>query len=189
MPDRLITACVCCFRASLINGTFIYTGSCASSCSVGWILHVRSVRLIVEVTNRLGYPFLLCSLVINFIEARCDCASVEHVMALLISPTRVPLFRDNGPWLSQGVKHWLCIGLMYSLDEKEPFSGCKVTMVSKNGRRLLSGVSMVNFKAEFRLLAEESTDSGVMWSDDQATNMSSIYHLRCTLLSNGVCIP
>ena len=64
-----------------------------------------------------------------------------------------------------------------------------MTMVSKNGRRLLSGVSMVNFKAEFRLLAEESTDSGVMWSDDQATNMSSIYRLRCTLLSNGVCIP
>ena len=64
-----------------------------------------------------------------------------------------------------------------------------MTMVSKNGTRLLSGVSMVNFKAEFRLLAEESTDSGVMWSDDQATNMSSIYCLRCTLLSNGVCIP
>ena len=63
------------------------------------------MRLIVEVTNRLGYPFLLCSLVINFIEARCDCASVERVMApaLLISPIRVPLFRDNGPWLSQGI--------------------------------------------------------------------------------------
>ena len=59
----------------------------------------------VEVTTRLGYPFLLCSLVINFIEARCDCASVERVMALLISPISVPLFRDTGPWLPQGVKH------------------------------------------------------------------------------------
>ena len=147
------------------------------------------MRLIVKVTNRLGYPFLLCSLVINFIADPCDCASVERVMALLISPIRVPLFRDNGPWLSQGVKHWLCIRLMYSVDEKEPFSECKVTMVSTNGRRLLSGVFMVNVKAQFRLLAEESTDSGVMWSDDQATNMSSIYRLRCTLLSNGVCIP
>ena len=170
--------CVCCFRSSLINGTFIYAGSCFRSCSVGWILHVPSVRLIVDVTNRLGYPFLFCSLVVNFIEACCDCASVERVMALLISPIRVPLFRDNGPWLCQGVKHWLCIGLMYSVDEKELFSGCKVTMVSKNGRRLLSGVSMVNFKAEFRLLAVESTDSGVMWSDYQATNMLSKGSLR-----------
>ena len=58
---------------------------------------------------------------------------------------------------------------MNSVDEKEPFSGCKVTMVSKNGRRLLSGVSMVNFKAAFRLLAVKSTNSGVMWSDEQAT--------------------
>ena len=75
----------------------------------------------------------------------CDCASVERLMALLISPIRDPLFRDNETWLSQGVKHWLCIGLMNSVDEKEPFSGCKVIMVSKNGRRLLSGVSMVNW--------------------------------------------
>ena len=71
---------------------------------------------------------------------------------------------------------------MYSVHEKEPFSGCKVTMLSKNGRRLLPGVSMVNFKAEFRLLAVESIDSGVMWSDEQATNMPSVYRLRCTLL-------
>ena len=90
-------------------------------------------------------------------------------MALLISPMRDPLSRDNGTWLSQGVNHWLCIGLMNSVDEKEPFSGCKVTMVSKNGRRLLSGVSMVNFKAEFRLMAVKSTNSGVMRSDEQAT--------------------
>ena len=51
--------------------------------------------------------------------------------------------------------------MIYNEDEKEPFSGCKVTRVSKNGRRLLSGVSTVNFKAEFRLLAVESTDSGI----------------------------
>ena len=70
---------------------------------------------------------------------------------------------------------------MYSVDEKELFSGCKVTMVSKNGRRLLSGVSMVNFKAEFRLLAVESTDSGVMWSDYQATNMLSIGSFKAWL--------
>ena len=44
-----------------------------------------------------------------------------------------------------------------------------MTMVSKNGRQLLSGVSMVNFKAEFRLLAVKSSNSGVMWPDEQAT--------------------
>ena len=48
-----------------------------------------------------------------------DGASVERVMALLISPIRDPLFGDSGPWLSQGVKHWLCIGLMNSVDEIE----------------------------------------------------------------------
>ena len=44
-----------------------------------------------------------------------------------------------------------------------------MTMVSKNGRRLLSGVSMVNFKAAFRLLAVKSADSVLLWSDEQAT--------------------
>lgn len=81
---------------------------------------------------------------INFLEVRCDFASVDRVIALLISPIRVPLVRDNGK---------------RRREKTLAISRCKVTMVSKNGRRLFSGVPIVNCKAEFRLLAVESTDS------------------------------
>ena len=56
--------------------------------------------------------------------------------------------------------------------------------MSRNGKRSPSGFSIVNFMTGFRLLALLRIVSGVILSDDQDINISSIYLLSCNSLLN-----
>ena len=78
------------------------------------------------------------------IERFSDFFSVEHAMALLISPTTMPLLDDTDPWPSHGVIDWLCIGLMYNSVENLLLLWSNDTSVSKNGNLLSSGISVVS---------------------------------------------
>jgi len=61
--------------------------------------------------------------------------------------------------------------------------------VSRNGKWLSCGISTVNLRAGFKLLAVVRTVLAVISSVDQHMNMSSMYLLRRKLLSKGAFIP
>ena len=59
--------------------------------------------LVTDLIKLLGYPLATNNSVIRLSDCFCDTESVEHLMALFISPITIARLEEIEPWLSHGV--------------------------------------------------------------------------------------